>query len=197
MMDCKISDIYEHRTQHPQYFMGIRLQQSWTTLWMLEDILNKEQDIKVFVELGSGYGALSLFAGLQMYMRGHVYSYDIEYLLTMRHRMLAHLLPIDFHQYDILTPEAITHVSQKISSSRCLIFCDAGERDIRSKQFHIYAALLKPRDIIMIHDYQNSITLEDILDITTLEPYRQEDFDSLHTYILSRIKKIERLKQQT
>ena len=190
-MDTKIANqlltkLSYIRSPHELYYGGIRLQQSWTTLFVLERIFDENKDITAIVELGTGHGALTAFFGLHMKNRGRVLTWDVDDSQIEWTKLEG--LPCQFIKADILDQRAQKWTCEFIANDRSLIFCDAGERDIRSKQFHIYAAILKPHDVIMIHDYKNSIHDSDVKDIKDLQPFYQEMFDDYRTFILSRIK---------
>jgi len=173
------------------YFAGIRIQQAWTTLYLLEDILDKDINIRRIVELGTGYGGLSLFFGLHMFERGSVLTFDIETKMPHHWYGLSRNLPIAFVQQDIFCPCIDIPVSHFLSKYKALVFCDAGEKVDRIPQIRKFAGFLKPGDLLMAHDYYNSITPEDIIPLCEelhLEPFRQEDFDYFETYILSLVK---------
>lgn len=182
-------DMWEIRQPKELYFLGIRIQQPWTNLFLLEDILNKNQDIKNIVELGTGKGALALFFGLHMKDRGRVLTIDITDNLDYRTSLLRHNLPITFLHADILDPQTQVNVQKfmkkRQSPIRSLVFCDAGEKEIRPRQLMDYAKLLKPGDLILQHDYGNSLSVENVekvRKVVPLEYFRQVDFDNLKTF---------------
>ena len=190
------NDMVDIRYPKELYFAGIRLQQSWTTLFLLEDILDKEKDITRVVELGTGQGALALFFGLHMYERGQVLTIDNEPKMSMKWYGLAKNYRIAFVQADIMDPSVDRPIRDFLGHSRSLIFCDAGDKDIRRPQVLKYAEFLSPGSLLLVHDFGNSLLPEDIeplLDLTQwsvpiFRYYRQSDFDYFETFILSLIK---------
>ena len=181
-------DMTDIRKPKELYFSGIRIQQTWTALFMLEDILNKEKDIRMIIELGTGSGALSIFFGMHMHKRGWVHTVDTNEPCERFFSLSPSFNSILFYKEDIMNPNLITMFKDYYHRERCLVFCDAGEKELRVPQFKAYSEILKTNDLILAHDYNNSIFAKDVED-PSLEPYRQEDFDSLKCWILSRRKK--------
>lgn len=184
------NDMVDIRSPKELFFSGIRLQQAWTTLYLLEDILDNDHEIKRIIELGTGYGGLALFFGLHMFGRGMVLTFDIDPKMPIFWYGLTKNLPISFVQADIFCNCVDIPVSHFLMKHKALVFCDAGEKKDRIPQIEKFAKFLKPDDLLLAHDYYNSIQPSEITHLfREFASFRQADFDSLETYILSLVKK--------
>ena len=150
-------------------FGGVRIQQTWSALFMLGKLI-EEEEITNVVQLGRGTGALHDF--FRCYCL--TYSYD---------------LPQDVFQAKIIIE--IEKLVQNTWTGKYLIFCDDGDKP---RELRTYANILKRGDHILVHDYRRTggITFRQVLEIMEdkdLEFYRQQEFDDLQTYIVSLRKK--------
>ena len=171
-------------------FCGIKTWQTWTALYMLERILWKDRDIKRVVELGTARGGLALFMGVHLKLRdGMLLTLDVRRLVDNKWIEQASRFNVKFEQKDVFDSETVEEVRGFISNHRTLIFCDNGDKP---RELQTYSKILKPNDLIMAHDWGKEIKREDLTAeiLSILEPYRQEDFDSLKTRILSMRRKL-------
>lgn len=155
---------------------------------MLEKVLSANKNIARIVELGTGYGGLTLFFGIQMMARnGKVLSFDIKEKMLSPWHKLARQLPITFKQKDVFDATALQEVKRFISGARSLVFCDNGNK---KKELPLYARILKKNDLIMVHDWGIEIGPAelDVKILSILTMYRQDEFDALKTRILSMIR---------
>ena len=162
-------------------FLGFYVAQSRGAISKIMEVLDDNPDIMRIVELGTGSGGLTLLFGLYMTVRGgRVLSFD-TYAMPDAGKWFERL-SVDFHCQDIFTGEAFKLIREFSGQGRMLLFCDNGDKPL---ELSTYVQAVKPNDLVMVHDYPQEITgisggLEDIL-----EPYRQEEFDAEHTFILS------------
>jgi len=181
-----------------QSLYGTWIQMTWPELFMLEWTLADNRDITRIVELGTGHGALTLFFGLHMSMRGgKVLSFDIKKIVPPQWYELSEKLNITFEQADVFTSGTVEKVREFIKDGRALIFCDDGDK---KREFPLYARVLKKNDLIMAHDW-GPIDLSgmgwgvvggeirhehlDQKTLSMLEVYRQQEFLDLKARILS------------
>ena len=153
-----------------QTLFGVPIQQTWTALYMLEKLLT-EQNFNYIVELGTGKGALTRFLkGRKHYFE----SYDIKF------------------GQDVFSKNVKSHVERNIDffHGNTIIFCDNGDKP---REIREYAPMLKSGDFILGHDFRRvgGIPEEFIFEVPRLglETYRQDEWDSMKTYILCMRKK--------
>jgi len=183
-IDIRYADLFCRG--HYNYFLGVRVQQMNTALFMLERLLSLCPYITRVVELGTAQGGLATFFGAQMYQRGQVLTLDIAAdVPTARFHAFTTVFPIAFHALDAMSPKAFTLVEDFIRPEPALIFTDAGPGDLRIPMYRRYAPLLKPGDFLLAHGDGVHFMPEDIDDLG-LEPFWQENFDNLDTFIVSR-----------
>lgn len=170
-----------------QTFLGYRIQQTWSALLMLEQVLADNADITRVLELGTGFGGLTLFFGLHMQERsGKVLSFDIVKKFKPEWTKWTVSLPIVFEERNAFMQDTVAHARDFIQEGRALVFCDDGDK---KREFPLYAGILKTDDLIMAHDW--GINLEMRMEhlngrtLSILEFYRQREFNKLQTRILS------------
>lgn len=136
-----------------QFVLGQHVVHSWAELFFIEQILDKYH-FDSLIETGTYEGGLSLFLGVHaLRMNAKAVTFDIKpEPLNVRqgfYGKLKPLLPLEFHQLDCCSDEAVEIIKHYISLGRTLIYCDGGEKP---KEFNLYAPLLKVGDVIMSHD---------------------------------------------
>ena len=168
-----------------QTLLGVPLWHSWTSLYALEKILARYLEITKIVEIGTGGGGLTLFLGLHGEISDRlVLSIDRCNMITPRTRDALSSLPVSrlFGSYD--DPE-ILRIVKAFLNEPALVYCDNGNK---VDEFHTYAELLKPGDVIMAHDYPTEIDLphvESAVSRLGLVPFEQEFLNYLHCAILA------------
>ena len=144
-------------------FCGVKIQQTWTALFMLEKLLVSE-NFDTIIELGTGHGALTKF----FRMFALTFSYDIKF---------GHDLLDD----DLVRGVIKNHID---TGGKCLIFCDNGDK---VREFEIYSKFVKKGDHIMVHDYRRPYFKERGRP-KGFKFFWQRDFDRLDTLIFSLVK---------
>ncbi len=118
------------------------------------------------IEIGTAYAGFSLFLEDMTKADGtKIVSYDICPLEDMPFHEASpdkkiekseyvHRSLVDFRIKNTYTEEVQQEIQEIINkSNRCAVFCDGGNK---SKEFNIFANLIKPGDFIFIHDYAES-----------------------------------------
>lgn len=155
-----------------QHFLGAQIQQNWPGLYMLEHTLNS-QKFELIIELGTGFGALAVF-----------FSYHaptISFDKIDQRQMTGGYL---FCKRDVFNYNTHSFIGWKTINKKTLFFCDNGDKP---KECQLYSKMVKPGDLMIMHDYPRLITLKDVPGI--LELYNQEPFDRLETKMLCLRKK--------
>ena len=169
-------------------FLGQRIQHSYVEIAFIDQFLT-EQNFKTIIEFGTARGGLSLLFGLHVLrVGGHAYTFDVlgEPLLDL-YAKLKPLIPLTFLRMNVLSDEAVKHISKLIILGRTMIYCDAQKK----KEFNLYAPLLKKGDVIMAHDKGAEIRYKDIVETVNrigLKPFHQDAADEMKTAIFSFIK---------
>lgn len=160
-------------------FGAVRIQQTWTALFMLEKILIRYKPDEI-IELGTGYGALTKF--LSMFAFVHTFDIQAKFRLIPRNAV--------FQQADVFNKATINLIKSLINLyGRTFLLCDDGNKP---KEFNTYAPLLKKGDLIFAHDWGEEIYLKDIQE-TILKLHltwipEQAELDELKTKLIGFIK---------
>lgn len=157
-----------------QTFGGVRIQQTWTALFVLEKIL-REYSPGMIIELGTGYGALTGFFS----MFAPTYSFDNLNRVTKKWPR------VKYHICDIFDEIQQYKIEQLIKTTgvKVFMFCDNGNKP---REFAAFSPLLKPGDMIFVHDYGLEIKDTDIDSVVKkldLKPIEQKLCDELKTLL--------------
>jgi len=128
-------------------FAGIRIEQSWSDLRILEHILSMEKP-DIIIELGTKYGASALFFSLFT----KTYTFDIKKYNIPKNDNIVYTICDIFEN-----TEKIKSLIQK--NKKVFLFCDNGKKP---KEFEVFAPMLKKDDLIFVHDYGIEITHKDV-----------------------------------
>jgi len=127
-------------------FAGIRIEQSWSDLCILENILTTEKP-DVIIELGTKRGASSLFFSLF----AKTFTFDITKYDVPKSDNIVYTI------CDIF--ENVEEIKSLIDNNKkVFLFCDNGNKP---DEFKTFAPLLKKGDLIFVHDYGIEIKDED------------------------------------
>lgn len=135
-------------------FAGVRIQQTWSALFVLEQVIAEERPMRV-IELGTGFGALTLFFSMFRFVdKVHTFDNKVE--------SLTYATNILFSKENIFE----SHVKDKIRSligrqGKTFLFCDNGDK---ASEFILFAPSLKSGDIVFVHDWNVEIFEKDISD---------------------------------
>lgn len=120
-----------------------QMSQTHTALYWYERIM-KENQIRSVAEIGTGTGALTLLFGLHV---NFTLTCDIKDWRTPHIKSKHDNLNIRFLQSDYNNEEIVTFI--RGSNRRTFVFCDNGNKE---KEFKYFAPIIKPNDVIMVHD---------------------------------------------
>ena len=145
--------------------MGLEMFQTYEDLQIWETVF-KTYDIKSVMELGTGYGGMSVFFALQCYQRGMDFvTYDNVQSLFFDSGLPA-LLNIgkNFRNINIVGESEHWEVLNWIEKARrpLAIMVDNGDK---RRDFRMVAPYTKPGDIIAVHDWEKEFFPEDVGDV--------------------------------
>jgi hypothetical protein len=113
--------------------------------------LFRETPFDLVVELGTGCGVFALFLDEYKPRRARFVTYD----LVDRRSVFIRTRTYDLRLGDIFTLPTILDVWAQVQTSRkVLILCDGPTPPV---EFRIYSSLLRPGDVIMLHNYAESV----------------------------------------
>jgi cephalosporin hydroxylase len=130
-------------------FLGANCSQSWADFYLWEKLLNEHPELKSIVELGTGEGGFSRYLSIQAEARG------IEFATFDCVHMDVQNAP-GFQMLDIFAQP--NRVVERLSSP-ALLFCDDGQK---TREVDLFAPLLVPGDLLVVHDWNVEIVLGDI-----------------------------------
>ena len=140
--------------------MGIPVSQSWHEIGAILSIVH-EYKIFRFVELGIEHGGLGVLLSLRPYISKAFKYLGIEIskekvqpnLFDRIKRMKNSTIRID----DCLSAASSFVVWEFIQDEKALVFCDNGNKP---KEFQIYSGIIKPGDLLLVHDYPREFNEE-------------------------------------
>lgn len=152
---------------YSQTFAGIPIQQSWEDLGIWE-LFFDAYPVRTMIELGSGYGAMSLFFAIQCAQRGiHFETFDNQSIFDVNaglHGIFG--FKNIFHNVNIFgeAPHEAPYIRSLIAScARPLaIFFDNGNKP---REWQMFAPLTLPGDFCIVHDWGEEFKQEDIGDV--------------------------------
>ena len=140
-------------------FLGVNCSQSWADFWLWERLLNAHPELRSLVELGTGEGGFSRYLYLQAQARG------IEFSTFDHVHMDGQEVP-GFYKLDIFADPETVYNHFRTST---VLFCDNGDKP---REVKVFAPLLQPRDLLVVHDWNREIFPEHIPDV--LKPIHEE-----------------------
>lgn len=135
-------------TTQRQTFGAVRIQQTWSALFVLETVLTEHKP-DLIIELGTGYGALSKFFSLF----APVVTFDVRNLGIKKHP------GVTFYHGDIFNQSVSGYIKSLIAGKRIFLFCDNGNKP---REFKTFVPMLKPGDVVFVHDYGLEIKNSDM-----------------------------------
>lgn len=123
---------------------GCKIQQSWTSLYVLDKLLEKEKPTFI-CELGCASGILSCYFQVYANLTGNRFvSFDLN-----KPQYHTNYL---FYQKDIRNNDTIKQISEYLNNTPTgMILIDAADK--KSNDVNLYVPNLKSNTIILAHDY--------------------------------------------
>jgi hypothetical protein len=140
-------------------FLGVNCSQSWADFLFWERLLNAHPGLRSIVELGTGEGGFSRYLSIQAEARGLAFS-------TFDHVHMDGQSAPGFQKLDIFAvPEEV--VAALVEPT--VLFCDNGDKP---REVELFAPLLQPKSLVVVHDWNVEITVGDIPDV--LRPVHED-----------------------
>jgi len=146
-----------------QTFCGVIMQQSWTDLWLWEQLLNASNRVRTIIEIGTKHGGLSLYLRSQIKFREMFFwTCDIQPCPQLELRS-------NFLRGNVFQDNGDDFRAVLYKAPRPLIlFCDGGDKRMEVRMF---VPFLHSGDIVGVHDWNSEIGAEDMLCVEQyLEP---------------------------
>lgn len=145
--------------------MGLEMFQTYEDLQIWERVF-RTYDVRSVMELGTGYGGMTVFFALQCYQRNMKFvTYDNVRSLKFDSGLAA-LLEIEknFRNIDIVGESEHWEVLKWIEEADrpLAILVDNGDK---RRDFRMVAPYTKPGDIIAVHDWEKEFFASDVGDI--------------------------------
>jgi cephalosporin hydroxylase len=152
-------------------FLGVNCSQSWADFLFWERLFQISPGVRSVVELGTGEGGFSRYLSIQAEARGLAFS-------TFDHvHMDNHTVP-GFQKLDIFSnPDEVS--AHFVGPT--VLFCDNGDKP---REVELFAPLLQPKSLVVVHDWNVEITFGDIPDV--LRPVH-EDLWTATTAVFARV----------
>ena len=143
-------------------FLGKKMAQTEKAITLWERVL-KRTDFTRIIEIGTFHGGFSIYLLLHTLgdRRKEFYTFDIINWRDYDHNpKIKNVLELDKYFYKMDVFENIDFI-KKIFSKRGIniLFCDGGDKE---KEFNTFAPLMKPRDIIAVHDWGTEVHKENL-----------------------------------
>jgi hypothetical protein len=129
-------------------YFGLSMQQNRYALPAISILLEYGKPSHI-VEFGTRFGGLSVFLG--MYAKTeHIDFHTFDIQDQVKYKDFFSFLGINYYVCDIFAPVVQQDISGLIRRpGRTIVFCDA----VKTREFNLYAADLKPGDVILAHDF--------------------------------------------
>jgi hypothetical protein len=112
-------------------------------------------EFDVIIEIGYNRGAFSKWLFDNKRKDAQLYCYDIsDQFREIQDKN------INFIVGDCFSPNILNNIHDQIKIGRCIILCDGGDKE---HEFGVFSKMIKPRDVIMCHDYSHSSELYNTL----------------------------------
>jgi len=164
---------------------GMGIQQSWSSLFLLNKVIVENPDITRIVELGTLTGGFSMLLGMTVKPRGGtVLTFDSKRSPDDHVLAAFELFNVEFRRADIWDAKSLSEIEDFIRDERALIFCDNGNKAV---EFPFFVKMAKPNDVIMAHDWMMEIHPQHLDEATlrAVDLYLQPEFNSATARILS------------
>jgi hypothetical protein len=103
------------------------------------------------IEIGTANGGLTVFLNEIKSDTTELHSFDIRLPSHFNENLFK---GINLHILSVFSEEGESIIKELISKGRCLILCDGGNK---VNEFNHFSQLIKPGDMIMAHDYCDTV----------------------------------------
>lgn len=161
-------------------FVGQYQQHNYYLHYVIDEILKNNPQIKSIIELGTGYGALTLVLGLWgIKLNIPVVSVDIAPEKYQPIAKVLETLKVEMLVKDQFAQETIDYLKAKIGSEPTLFICDGAVKDW---EFNTWTPIVPDNSIIAAHDYMTECHPQGIKEVAEryCEPYRPELWEKLN-----------------
>src|SRR3954449_9509256 len=140
-------------------WLGIKLQQSPTDLWVYQEIMTRTKP-EVFVEVGVKRGGTTLYLAHLFDLlrgddleRGRVVGVDIDLGLARKHAKVTEHPRVELIEGDSTDPAVFEQVQQRCEGHRTMVLLDSDHRapHVRA-ELDLYAELVTPGSYLIVND---------------------------------------------
>lgn len=125
---------------------------------VISDILNKNEQIKGIIEIGTYYGALSCYLGAECLERGYKPLMTFDNKVRYRPKLFK-ALKVNFVVDDCFSGKSIELIKEYVKDTPVLFICDGGNK---AREFNTFAPLLPGGSIIAVHDWNIEVNMQGI-----------------------------------
>ena len=170
-------------------FLGQHMQHNYWLYYLLDDVIGSNPQIRSIVELGTGFGALTVVLGLHAVCRNiRVCSVDIDATKSQALHPLFDRLRIHHAEGDVFSEKMIAEIETFIASQCTYVVCDNGDK---IREFKTWSPTITRGSVISVHDWDDEICMEDIRDMVEvhgLKPWKPERWGEMRVQFATFIK---------
>ncbi len=165
-------------------FIGQYQQHNYYLYYVIDRIMSQNNQITKIIELGTGYGALTIVLGLWGIKRNiPVYTVDIRPNKIDPIKSVLDCLKVTILEKDIYSEETTKDLQTIIGNEPVLMVCDGLDKSI---ELNTWVPLLPNNSIVCGHDYRTECIPEKIKDITDKHciPFEEENWEKLNVQLV-------------
>jgi hypothetical protein len=165
-------------------FIGQYQQHNYYLYYVIDRIMNQNSQITKIIELGTGYGALTMVLGLWGIKKNiPVYTVDIRPNKIEPIQNVLDCLKVIVLAKDIYSDETTKYLQSIIGNEPVLMICDGLDKSI---EMNTWVPLLPNNSIVCGHDYRTECIPEKIKDITDKHciPFEEENWEKLNVQLV-------------
>ena len=171
-------------------FLGQHMQHNYWLYYLLDDIIGSNPQIRSIVELGTGFGALTIVLGLHaVSLNIPMYSVDIDATKSEAVWPLFDQLRIHHVEGDAFSDKIIAEIENFIAGQCTYVVCDDGNK---IREFKLWSPKIPIGSLISVHDWDDEICMEDIANIVNgkvFESYKPERWSEMMVQFATFVKK--------
>jgi len=147
--ECSSRAIPWHTT-----FLGRPMQHNYWLYFIIDDVIMHNQQIKAIIEIGTGYGAITIVLALwALKMEIPIYSIDLND--TLNDGALLHKLRVQYKTMDEFNSNTREEIIKWASVGPVYLYCDGANK---AWEFNTFVPLLTSGSVISVHDWGNECT---------------------------------------